>query len=119
MGNVAIARTNVAKRIENLCLSPRLLVEELIAGEGEDLEALSTVGVQQPVEVGILVGVTSEGGHVDDHQDVPDVLVGCDLSSVLEVGPGVALDGVHTACRVALGPDWGRRVRGKGQLEAA
>ena len=46
MGDVSIPWPDEPEAVKDLILPPRLLVQELIAREGQDLEALSTVGVQ-------------------------------------------------------------------------
>ena len=70
--------------LEDLLVGVGLLLTELVAGEGEDVEAV--VGVVKRTQTCVLVGEASIGGDVDREAD---------LALVVGEGNRVAGDGIH------------------------
>jgi hypothetical protein len=60
--------------LEDLVVGAGLLRAELVAGEGEDGEAVRTVGLVERTQTCVLAGEASMAGDIDDEDDLAAVV---------------------------------------------
>ena len=69
----SISGTNIGESIHNFVIFGGLLQIKLIARECQNLHAIGRILLEHGIEIGVLLGVGAEGGHVHDQEDLAPI----------------------------------------------